>query len=264
MKEPSLPTIKRLFAASGNMCAFPHCHVPIIEESGTVTGKICHIKARQKNGARYDASQTDEERHHFENLILLCARHHDIIDKETDIYDVETLVEMKILHESKTTREDVPEDTIFARILLNDLRKIEIVNNTGNIMVDSPGAIQASRVTIQTKKGKLNLLPPKGSIGENIPTKAYIKHLIDRYNQFASSDSTRKTAFKYGAIYKNIIDKFGAKWDMLPLGRAEELMEYLQYRIKRTRQARINKGKGFKSYSSFTEFTATHFEKDKG
>lgn len=130
-------------------------------------------------------------------------------------------------------------------------------------MIDSPNSIQASTVNIQTKKQKISLLPPKGSIGENIKVRAYVKHLIDRYNKYASSDPTRKRKFSFGGIYKNIIDNFGTKWDMLPVEKATEIIEYLQSRINKTRQAKINKGKGYKRYSSFDEYIAKYFSKTK-
>jgi len=41
---PSHPTIKRLFAHSGNRCTFSGCVEMIVQES-TVVGEICHIKA---------------------------------------------------------------------------------------------------------------------------------------------------------------------------------------------------------------------------
>ena len=45
MNEPSLQTLKRLFAMSGNRCAFPECTLPIVEGSGIVTGIVCHIRS---------------------------------------------------------------------------------------------------------------------------------------------------------------------------------------------------------------------------
>jgi hypothetical protein len=53
-KEPTAATVKRLFAFSKNQCAFPDCTIPIVEASGVVTGIICHIKARNRGGPRYD------------------------------------------------------------------------------------------------------------------------------------------------------------------------------------------------------------------
>ncbi len=82
MTSPKLPVIKRLFAVSGNRCAYPDCCLPLVELSGTVTGEIVHIKAAEKNGPRYDINQAEEERYGFNNLLLLCRRHHKIIDSE--------------------------------------------------------------------------------------------------------------------------------------------------------------------------------------
>ena len=91
MAGPSAPTIKRLFAVSGNTCAFPGCNIPLVDAtSGKVTARICHIKARQPGGPRYDAQQTEDERHAFENLVLMCPMHHDVIDSDAETYTVES------------------------------------------------------------------------------------------------------------------------------------------------------------------------------
>jgi hypothetical protein len=92
---PSTATIKRLFAESGNRCTFPKCTSPIVEGK-TVVGKICHIKAREKGGPRFDANQTSADRHDYDNLILLCGKHHDVIDDDPDAYTVERLHKMKL------------------------------------------------------------------------------------------------------------------------------------------------------------------------
>jgi hypothetical protein len=48
---------KRLFAMSRNRCAFPNCQQPLVDQGGKVTGRICHIRAGQPGGPRYDAAQ---------------------------------------------------------------------------------------------------------------------------------------------------------------------------------------------------------------
>src|SRR4051794_10381539 len=102
--KASLKIMKRLFALSGNSCAFPNCSA-LIAENETITGVICHIKAARRGGPRYDPEQTEEERHSFSNLILLCARHSKIIDSEPQQYPVSRLLEMKRNHEPKGTVE---------------------------------------------------------------------------------------------------------------------------------------------------------------
>jgi hypothetical protein len=120
MSKPSLKTIKRLFAVSGNKCAFPNCSIPLVDQgSGKVTGKICHIKARQPGGPRYDPNQTEEERHNFENLVLMCPIHHDVIDSDPISYTVERLSEIKAQHESKHQGGKEASDSVANQLLIN-------------------------------------------------------------------------------------------------------------------------------------------------
>jgi hypothetical protein len=99
--EPSRATVKRLFAVSGNQCAFPKCRIPLVDpESGSIIGAICHIKGDKPGSKRYDASQPKKERHGFGNLILMCGRHHKVIDDDARIHTVDRLLEMKQKHEA--------------------------------------------------------------------------------------------------------------------------------------------------------------------
>src|SRR5262245_37125205 len=101
-KEPSRPTVKRLFAVSGNRCAFPKCPTPLVDpQSGSIVGEVCHIKGDKPGAARYDPNQSSEDRHGFDNLLLLCNVHHKVIDDDEAAYTVERLVEMKKDHETR-------------------------------------------------------------------------------------------------------------------------------------------------------------------
>jgi hypothetical protein len=100
--EPSRSTIKRLFALSGNRCAFPKCQAPMALDE-TLVGEVGHIKGKQPGAARYDRAQTPAERHAYENLILLCAPHHTVIDDDEEAYTVERLRKMKAEHEARAT-----------------------------------------------------------------------------------------------------------------------------------------------------------------
>lgn len=54
--------------------------------------QIAHIKGAEPSAARYDPTQTDEERAAFANLILLCQAHHTTIDRiSPEDYPVEKL-----------------------------------------------------------------------------------------------------------------------------------------------------------------------------
>jgi hypothetical protein len=95
---PTMATVKRLFALSGNQCAFEACSVKLVERDGTLIGELCHIEAAEEDGRRYNRTQTDEDRRSFENLILLCANHHRRVDG-SDTHTVRDLREMKRVHE---------------------------------------------------------------------------------------------------------------------------------------------------------------------
>jgi len=101
-KEPSRPSVKRLFAVSGNRCAFPKCATPLVDpQSVSIVGEVCHIKGDKPGAARYDPNQSNEERHGFDNLLLMCNVHHKVIDDDEAAYTVERLVQMKKDHETR-------------------------------------------------------------------------------------------------------------------------------------------------------------------
>lgn len=95
MTRPNAPTIKRLFNQSGSHCNFVGCDQLIVDEAGVIMVDICHVAAASEDGPRYDVSQTDAQRHDFENLILLCPNHHRLVDNNPDEYPVEALQRMK-------------------------------------------------------------------------------------------------------------------------------------------------------------------------
>src|SRR5215467_6570552 len=100
---PTPSVIKKLFAYSGNQCAMPNCTETLVDVSGTMLGKIAHICAAEKGGARYDPKMTDEQRRDISNLFIVCGKHHDIIDdkiNEKD-YSADLLRKYKTTHEGR-------------------------------------------------------------------------------------------------------------------------------------------------------------------
>lgn len=115
---PTLATIKRLFAISGNLCAFPHCQQSLVH-GAKVTGRICHICAASPGGPRYDAGMSDDERHAFENLLLMCPIHHDVIDADPVAYSVERLTTLKAEHEGTSSSALEIPDQVTEQFLVN-------------------------------------------------------------------------------------------------------------------------------------------------
>lgn len=253
MSAPSLATVKRLFALSGNRCAFPGCNAPLVEKSETITGEICHVRAASPGGPRYDPAQSDDARNAGANLILLCGRHHKLVDEEPQTFTIEKLTEFKILHEHRGVVEVNPFSAKAAASLLTNYTNLVVHANAGQIAVNSPGVIQAGTLNLRTNKTKLTIAAPPGSIGANRQMMSYITYLIGRYQQFQKADTTKSGRFKYMAIHTALKRYFKGKWELLPESAFPEVMGFLQRRIDNTILGRINRAKGSPVYHQFEE-----------
>lgn len=253
MLLPSLKTIKKLFAISRNKCAFPGCDVPLVEPSGTVTGEICHIKAHKPGGPRFDDAQTDEERQGYKNLILLCPRHHTVIDAEPRTFTVDQLLELKQKHELSGTAEINPRHGEHAKKFLERYESLVVNNRNGQVAVNSPGAIQVNTLRVENTHKKFEVLPPEEAIASDLKMKTYIKYLIVRYNEFQKADKSKEDKYKYIAIYNAIQRNFDCKWDYMPKDRFWDLVDFLHRKIDNTKIGRIAKARGQGTYHSFEE-----------
>lgn len=123
-------TKKRIWAKSGGKCAFPGCGEDLIGEKGTILGEVCHIVARKEDGPRGKDLIAKEQIDKDENLILLCAKHHKIIDDEPDKYTTEILKKFKAQHEERVKNllaKGEPWKTNFSQIYYMNLRRIEML-----------------------------------------------------------------------------------------------------------------------------------------
>jgi hypothetical protein len=127
--EPREPTIKGLFAVSGNQCYFHYpdgrrCDEKLTDPSWKkVKAQVAHICADAEGGPRYDPNQTPEQRQAFENLMLLCPNHHTHVDHlRPDEYPPEVLRRMKATAEvnPREVRDWTDDATLerFARVAL--------------------------------------------------------------------------------------------------------------------------------------------------
>lgn len=102
----SKTTLKVLFGMSGNQCAHPDCHEPIIGSAteysdAKVIGQIAHIYAHSDTGPRSKPGLTSAERDAPSNLILLCPTHHVKVDTQYETYPATLLIGWKERHETK-------------------------------------------------------------------------------------------------------------------------------------------------------------------
>ena len=108
-------TIKRLYALSGNRCAFPGCKKTFVNwEDDTNFSNICHIEDANPNthkADRFNPNMSDKERADYKNLILLCPNHH-IETNDSSKYSVKTLGAMKREHEKNIASLQIGANTI--------------------------------------------------------------------------------------------------------------------------------------------------------
>lgn len=128
--SPTVSTLKRLFARSGNRCAFPQCGSAIVLAEAVI-GEVCHIRGKNSGAARYDPTQTSLQRHDYENLILLCPTHHAIVDDDPETYTVDRLQKMKAEQEAGTAAISDGSAEHAARLLID--RSVTSTNQTGGI-----------------------------------------------------------------------------------------------------------------------------------
>jgi nucleoside phosphorylase len=68
--------------------------------NGAIIAEMAHIRAVSPGGARYDPSQSSDERNGFENLLILCPSHHALIDSDPVTYSISKLSDIKTRHEA--------------------------------------------------------------------------------------------------------------------------------------------------------------------
>jgi hypothetical protein len=100
------PVKLRLWGLSAGRCQYEHCNEPLYYDELTKaefnTSYIAHIYADSSGGPRYDPVLSPLLNKDISNLMLLCDRHHRLIDREqVKEHPAERLKEMKRLHEER-------------------------------------------------------------------------------------------------------------------------------------------------------------------
>jgi len=101
---PNTATKFKLFADSAGFCQNPDCTrelFPTDRDDHPHLAEIAHIFAATDGGPRTNASLSEEERGNYNNLILLCANCHTLVDKTPDQHTAELMVSWKARHCAK-------------------------------------------------------------------------------------------------------------------------------------------------------------------
>lgn len=102
--SPSAHTQRKLFAASGGYCQNPGCARELFidfPEKPIHIAEMAHVFAANDDGPRANNLLTPEERGAYENLILLCATCHTIIDKAPMVFPDPVILGWKRQHADK-------------------------------------------------------------------------------------------------------------------------------------------------------------------
>lgn len=107
-------TAKILWGRAGAVCSFPDCHQPLVVDGAkgdpdAVIGEMAHIVADSPDGPRGQYPVQGGDRDGIENLILLCAKHHTLVDKQQNQYSPTVLYELKQRHERWVREQLAPE-----------------------------------------------------------------------------------------------------------------------------------------------------------
>lgn len=124
-------TLKRLFALSGNQCAFPGCQERLVNTENALESNICHIEAAKVGGERYNPDMTDVQRADYANLILLCRQHHDLTN-DVQKYTVDVLRKMKQEHESSYLNKQIQSNPSMLRNVINAISEISFDHLDGS------------------------------------------------------------------------------------------------------------------------------------
>jgi hypothetical protein len=118
-------TIKKLFALSGNLCAFPGCNKRLVNDKNALDSCICHIEAAKPGGERYNPKMTNEERAGYNNLILLCPQHH-AETNNIEKYTVAVMKKIKREHESQYLNERLNQNTSMLKNVIYAIAEINL------------------------------------------------------------------------------------------------------------------------------------------
>ncbi len=169
--EITKETAKKLFAHSGNQCAFPNCTRLIIDGKGQFIAQLCHIEAAEPGGERFNSAMDNEQRRNFSNLLLLCYEHHVVTNNVVD-YPVERLQRMKREHEERYT---TAIDSILA---ISNAGPLPLIADDRDFMPFSPPA------TMQAFLAQDN--PPASAPDQVREVMAILRNIPARTRSFAS------------------------------------------------------------------------------
>jgi len=234
----------------------PNCKAPLVIED-TPVGEMCHIRARRKNGPRYDPNLTAKERDAAPNIILLCGTCHALVDKNPEKYSSELLSEIKELHERGGAIELTADISKQALLLLdaNKLKPKTRIKNQSSINIgrDNYGPVTVNQSgNSRAKQSKA----AKNRIWSDANLSGYIDYLCDIHVKYIAPfepDPDRAWA-RVGKKIKNRFRLRKQSRNDLPVDKFYNLVDYLHQEIRATPVGKQHIKRGTKPFRSFEEW----------
>jgi hypothetical protein len=180
--------VKLLYGYSAGRCVFPDCRkVCAAQETkknrAVPLGRIAHIYGHSKSGPRPNPHLSPEYLDSYDNWILVCADHHDIIDKQEASYTAEALLELKKAHEQWV------QDKLTKEVVNVSFAELEVVTQAilATPMGDEPD-FSLTPIKKKMKKNDLSERVGKRITAGMIKTKeveAFMKDISNRIPDFA-------------------------------------------------------------------------------
>ncbi|MDQ3469315.1 MAG: hypothetical protein M3487_06075, partial [Actinomycetota bacterium] len=110
--KPGDTATKIVFSWNGKYCGyhdlatFARCDELVAHPSWRQTnGQLVHIKGDRPGSARYDEKQSNWDRHNSPNLMVMCPKHHTLVDRlRPEDHPAHVLDEMKRRAEDEEAR----------------------------------------------------------------------------------------------------------------------------------------------------------------
>jgi hypothetical protein len=151
----------------------------VLVDGERVLAEMCHIRARRKNGPRYDPTLSAKERDGFDNLLLLCPTCHTLVDKDLKMYPSGALQQIKARHEQQGSVELTPSvvaDALKVFAWLHERPAASARNRSIAVSIggDNHGPIN---ITQKNDRGVSKRGYPVNSIGADANLTNYIEYL---------------------------------------------------------------------------------------
>ena len=208
--------IRQLLAKSGNRCAFTGCTEKIFTDDNLYIANYCHINAVNQ-GKRYDAALSEDYINSFENLMVMCYRHHKEVDADENKYTVPVLKEMKQKHENSFTAEL----TISAELVIDAMEKgmqqlldiLQSINNrfdnVESMLTDLHRGLYKGSQSMDLTEQLQDLKPLKKS-GKHNAVLDLLFNYQSKYGETLTEEFKYKIALNIGMTYFDLNDNDNA------------------------------------------------------